>query len=154
MSRRVLPPLLAALVAVVAAALLPALAQDDGKQGDLKRKRTPPPTSEKEEVPPEEDTSLAVTEYSFNPLQSKKDVQTGNYYFKKGSYVAAAGRFRAATKWDDSNLEAWLRLGEAEEKLKDKIAARQAYAKYLELAADAKDAKGAAEVRKRIDKLK
>ena len=145
------------------AALLPLLAQDapapqpapETKQGTLKRDRNQPaPTTDKEEIPPEEDTSLSVTEYSFNPLQSKKDLQTGNYYFKKGSYIAAAGRFRAATKWDESNLEAWMRLGEAEEKIKDHKAAREAYNKYLELASDPKDAKSAAEIRNRLKKLK
>jgi len=154
MSRWVLILPLAGLLPLVAQVAPPQPPPPDSKQGGLKRERTQPATSDKEEVPPEEDTSLAVTEYSFNPLQSKKDVQTGNFYFKKRSYLAAAGRFRAATKWDDSNLEAWLRLGEAEEKIKDPKAAREAYAKYLELASDPKDAKSAAEVRNRLKKLK
>jgi len=126
-------------------------AQDSKSKEELKKERPQPAVSEKEEVPPEEDAALATTEYSFNPLQSKKDVQTGEFYLKKKSYLAAAGRFRAATKWDDSNSEAWLRLGETEEKLKDRDAARQAYRKYLELASDAKNAP---EIRKRVDKLK
>jgi predicted Zn-dependent protease len=126
-------------------------AQDSKPKEDLKKQRPQPAVSEQEEVPPEEDTSLATTEFSFNPLQSKKDVVTGDFYWKKRSYLAAAGRFRDATKWDDSNSEAWLRLGEAEEKLKDREAARQAYGKYLELAGDAKNA---AEIRKRLQKLK
>ena len=125
--------------------------QDAKPKDDLKKRPAQPAASEKEEVPPEEDASLTTTEYSFNPLQSKKDVQTGEFYLKKKSYLAAAGRFRAATKWDDSNTEAWLRLGETEEKLKDHNAAREAYKKYLELASDAKNA---AEVRKRMEKLK
>lgn len=75
----------------------------------------------------------------------------GEYYFKKGDYRAAAGRFREATKWNDGNAEAWLRLGDAEEKLKEVKEARAAYTKYLELAPDAKNA---AEIRKKIEKLK
>ena len=102
-------------------------------------------------APPEEDTSLAPKEYSFNPLQAKKDITTGNYYLKKGSYRAAAGRFAEATKWNDGDSEAWLKLGETEEKLKDHKAAKEAYAKYLELAPEAKNSE---EIRKKMEKLK
>jgi len=125
------------------------LAQDP--PGQLQKKRTPPPVSTKEEVPPEEDTSVGEKQYSFNPLQALKEVQTGNYYFKKGSYRAAEGRFKEATLWNNGYDEAWLRLGEAEEKLRDKKAAREAYEKYVELASDAKKA---AEIRKKLDRMK
>lgn len=117
----------------------------------LERDRPPAKTSDKEAVPPEEDTTIGVTQYSFNPLQAKKDIEVGNEYWKKGNYRAAANRFTSATKYNDGNSEAWLRLGEAEEKLKDKQAARDAYQKYLEVASDAKNAP---EIKKKIDKLK
>jgi tetratricopeptide (TPR) repeat protein len=120
------------------------------KQEDLKH-RPQPANGAEEEIPPEEDKSLSVTEYSFNPLQAEKELQTGNYYFKKGSYRAAASRFREATKWNDGSIDAWLRLGETEEKLKDHKAAKEAYAKYLTLAADAKNAP---EIRKKLGKMK
>jgi hypothetical protein len=126
-------------------------ASTDSPPAQLKTERPQPATSDKEEVPPEEDASLATTKYSFNPLQSKKDVLAGKFYARKGNYRAAAGRYLDATRWDDSNSEAWLLLGDAEQRLKDKSAARDAYKKYLELAADAKDA---AEIRKKLEKLK
>jgi tetratricopeptide (TPR) repeat protein len=125
-------------------------------KAELKR-RNPDPSKpgpskeEKEALPPEEDASIAVKNYAFNPVQAQKEVRTGNYYFKKGSYRAAAGRFAEATRWNGADPEAWLRLGETEEKLKDHKAAREAYAKYLELAADAKNAE---EIRKKLEKLK
>ena len=121
------------------------------KQGELKKDRAPGRMSDKEEIPPEEDTSLAKDDISFNPLQSQKEVEVGKEYFKKHSFVAAAGRFRSATSFNDGNAEAWRLLGEAEEKLKDHKAAREAYSKYLEIASNAKDA---AEIRKRLEKLK
>jgi Flp pilus assembly protein TadD len=101
----------------------------------------------KSQEPAEEDESLTVKEYSFNPLQAEKEVKIGAYYFKKGSFRAAAQRFREAARWDPGNAEAWLRLGEAQEKLKDRAAAREAYSKYLELKPDAKDA---AQIRKKL----
>ena len=106
-----------------------------------------PPVEEQE--PPEEDESLKPTEYTFNPLQAEKELRVGNFYFKKGSYKAAARRYREATRWDPTSADAFRRLGQAEEKQKDDKAAREAYAKYLELAPDAKDA---AAIRKKIER--
>jgi tetratricopeptide (TPR) repeat protein len=134
--------------------LVPCLPAQNTQPGQLKKEHPKQATSDKEEVPPEEDTSLSTDAYSFNPLQSKKDVSVGDEYAKKHNYHAAAGRYRTATRWDDGNSEAWLKLGQAEEKLRDADAARQAYSKYLEVATDSKDSKTAAEIRKRMEKLK
>ena len=118
---------------------------------DLKKERPKDATITKEEVPKEEDENLSAKEYSFNPLQAEKEVRVGEYYFKKGSYRAAALRFREATKWNQGYGEAWLRLGETAEKQKDTKTAKEAYAKYLEVAPDAKDA---TEIRKKLEKMK
>jgi tetratricopeptide (TPR) repeat protein len=128
---------------------LPLLAQE--AQPQLKKRESGSPTTPRSAIPPEEDKSLAKQDYGFNPVQAQKEIRTGNYYFKKGSYRAALGRYQEATKWNSGDAEAWLRLGEASEKLKDKKAAYDAYAKYLELAADAKNAD---EIRKKMDRLK
>lgn len=105
------------------------------------------PAAQREQEPPEEDSNLVKKEYGFNPLQSTKEIQIGNFYFKKGRYRAAAQRFQEATLWNSGNAEAWLRLAETREKLKDQKAARDAYAKYLELSPDAKNA---VQIRKKI----
>jgi tetratricopeptide (TPR) repeat protein len=139
---RWIPALLVASVALLHA-------QD--QPGQLKKGRSEPATSGKQAVPPEEDTSLAVGEYSFNPLQAEKELQIGNFYFKTGKYRSAAMRFREATKWNQGFSDAWLRLGETEEKLKDPRAAKEAYTKYLDLASDAKNA---SDIRKKLQKLK
>jgi len=120
-------------------------------QGELKKDRGQPKTSDKEYVPPEEDNSIAKDDVSFNPLQSMKEITAGDFYYHKHSYVAAAGRFKRATQYNEGNAEAWLKLGEVEEKLKDRKAAHDAYAKYLDVASDAKNA---AEIKKKLDKLK
>jgi len=149
MSRRLL-----ALLALGAASLA---AQDSSNKqppapppGQLKTEHPPSAASDQEEVPPEEDSSLVTTNYTFNPLQSRKDVLVGKEYAKKGNYRAAASRYLEATRWDSGNNEAWLLLGEADEKLKDKGGARDAYKKYLEQASDAKNA---AEIRKKLARL-
>ena len=98
------------------------------------------PQQQTEQEPPEEDESLAPKTYSFNPLEAEKDLKVGLYYFKKGNYKASTSRFREATLWNPTFAEAFLRLGESEEKLKDKKAADEAYTKYLALAPDTKEA--------------
>lgn len=102
----------------------------------------------KEQAPPEEDETLQPKkDYAFNPLQAEKEVKTGQFYLKKGSYLAAANRFVEATKWNPGYAEAYFWWGEAEEKLKDKKAAREAWSKFVELApAD----KRAEEVKKKL----
>lgn len=121
------------------------------KPDELKKDRKPAVTSDKEEVPPEEDASLSKDDVSFNPLQAAKEIAAGNYYYKKGSYLAAEGRYKNATRYNEGNPEAWLKLGETAEKLKDRKAAAAAYSKYLEIASDGKDA---ADIRKKLEKWK
>ena len=125
------------------AGVLSAPAAEQKKQAD-------PKPQQQEQEPPEEDEAAKPKVYAFNPLQATREVQVGNYYFKKGSMNAAAMRFREATRWNPGMAEAWLRLGETEERRKDIKAAREAYAKYVELEADSKRA---GEVRKKLEKL-
>ena len=121
------------------------------QQPPAQKKQAPPPAGKQvEEEPPEEDESLKPKEYTLNPLESARNVTAGNYYFKKGNYRASARRYGEATKWDPGNAEAFLKLGESDEKLKDRIGAREAYTKYVELSTDAK---GVNEVKKRLSKL-
>jgi tetratricopeptide (TPR) repeat protein len=104
-----------------------------------------------DEMPPEEDKSDAPKVFSFNPVQSKREVIAGDFYFKKGNFTAAVSRYDEATKWNDGNAEAWMRLGEAQEKRSNAKGAREAYRKFLELAPDDKNAP---DVKKRLAKLK
>ena len=135
-----------------AAAPAPAPEPKASSEG-LKRERPKATVTDnpKEEVPPEEDASLATDTINFNPLEAQKCISVGNEYFKKGNYRAAFNRYKFATKYDDSNSEAWLRLGVASEKVKDAESEKEAYTKYL---AAAPDAKNAAEIRKKLEKLK
>ena len=78
--------------------------------------------------------------YVLNPLQAAKEMKIGLYYLKRHSYRAAARRFQEATKWDPNSSEAFLKLGEASEKLGDQKRAQEAWKKYLQLAPDGKEA--------------
>ena len=89
--------------------------------------------------PPEEDESLAPKVYALNPVQAKKEIVAGDYYFKKPNYSAAARRYLEATRWDPGSEEGFRKLGEAREKLHEYGPAREAYSKYIQLTEDAKE---------------
>lgn len=103
-------------------------------------------------LPPDEDAASAAAneKVAFNPVQSKKFVAVGDFYFKKNDFKAATQRYRDATRYNDANADAWLKLGESEEKRGSPKNARAAYEKYLQLAPNAKNA---SEIKKRLDKL-
>jgi tetratricopeptide (TPR) repeat protein len=121
------------------------------KQLGTRHPAAAPSSNGQQEVPPEEDKDLATQQYSFNPLQSVKDIGVGDQYFKNHKYRAAELRYTSATKWNEGNAEAWLKLGEVEERLKDSDKEKAAYQKYLDLTSDSKKAP---EIRKKLEKLK
>ena len=114
----------------------------------LSAQKPPQPATQPPE-PPEEDESLAPKNYALNPVQAQKEIVAGNYYFKKPNYNAAAKRYLEATRWDPGSAEAFLKLGEAREKLREYGPAREAYSKYIELAEDPKEKDA---IRKKMDK--
>ncbi len=115
------------------------------------------PTQEPQyqEIPEEDEDLTRKSEYTFNPIQAAKEFKVGEFYWKKGSFRAAAGRYEEASKWNPGYAEAYWKLALAREKLADKEpleterrqlleSAKQALAKYLEVAPEgdrAKDAK-------------
>jgi predicted TPR repeat methyltransferase len=102
------------------------------------------------EEPPEEDPALIPKPCVLNPLEAGHNISVGDYHFKRSKYPAAAARYKEAICWDPGNAEAFLKLGETEEKLHNRDQARDAYQTYLTLAPDAKNA---AEIRKKLTKL-
>lgn len=100
--------------------------------GQQTKPSTPPPE------PPEEDESLVKKEYAFNPIQATNEVKVGDYYFKKGNFRAAIARYKEALLWNQGCADAWRRLGDAHDKMKDRTAAHQAWKKYVEMEPDSK----------------
>lgn len=98
-------------------------------------------TPSDEAVPPEEDESVAPKVYPLDPLESDRNIRVGDFYMHQGKaagYRAALGRYEDATKYNPSSAEAFFKLGEAEEKLKNKDAARAAFERVIQLAPDSK----------------
>lgn len=105
----------------------------------------PPPPPE-----PDQEQENSEPEYTFNPIQAQKELKVGDYYFKKKSYKAAAGRYERAVKWQPDLAEAYLKLGETREKLEENEKAVAAFQRYLELSPPPRKAE---EVKKKIAQL-
>jgi len=117
-----------------------------GPQRTQRRPRTPPPPP----LEPDEEEAAAEPEYTFNPIQAQKEIQIGDFYAKKKSYRAAAGRYEHATKWQPDLAEAYYKLGTAREKTEQHEQALAAFQRYLELAPTGRKAQ---EVKKKVAQL-
>jgi tetratricopeptide (TPR) repeat protein len=99
-----------------------------------------------EDEPPEEDESVKPRVYPFDPLEADRNIKVGNFYMHKGTpsgYRAAAGRYEDATKYNPKSAEAFLKLGQAQEKLKNKDRAKAAFERVVQIAPDSKFAREA-----------
>ncbi len=91
-----------------------------------------------ESLPPEEDESIIPEKVPFNPMESDRSIKVGNYYWHKGKYRAALQRYELAAKYNPSSAEAYFKVAETEEKLKNVDAAKIAFQKVIKLAPDSK----------------
>lgn len=92
---------------------------------------SPPPNDSEHEG--DADTS-GVTEFQhWNPMRAMKDVEVGDFYFKKGNYRAAESRYEGALTWKPNDAIATFRLAKAEEKLGKKDDAVKYYQQYLKI---------------------
>ncbi len=87
------------------------------------------------------------------PPGAAKDVEIGNYYFRKGSYRAALSRFKEAAEADPTYAAAYLGLGKVYEKVGLKRKALDAYQKYLDSLPSEKDAEEAKAVHRAMTRL-
>ncbi len=143
------------LLSEVGIALFVFLALWEGSSASAQQQPAPPPETKPQEKqpqsaqppsednPPEEDDNEKPKVYTFNPIQAENEIKVGMFYMHKSSWRAAAKRFDEATKWNPNSAEAFFRLGEAREKLKEKDAARAAYQKVVLLSPDSKEGREA-----------
>ena len=71
--------------------------------------------------------------HPWNPMKALKDVEVGDYYFKRKNYKAALDRYKEALYYKDNDAVASFRLAVCQEKLGDKAAARKYYEQYLKI---------------------
>ncbi|HLM83324.1 MAG TPA: hypothetical protein VK302_22180 [Terriglobales bacterium] len=92
------------------------------------------------------DTSGVQEFHPWNPMKALKDIEVGDYYFRRKNYRAARDRYKDALYYKDNDAVASFRLAECHEKLGDKTDATKYYEQYLKILPEgsfAKDARAA-----------
>ena len=89
--------------------------------------------------------------HPWDPHKAAKDVEVGDFYFKKKNYVAAESRYREALLYKDNDAVATYRLAVCLEKMDRSDEARAEYESYLKILPYGPEA---ADVRKAIQRLK
>lgn len=81
--------------------------------------------------------------HPWNPLKALKDIEVGDFYFKKKNYRAALDRYKEALYWKQNDAVASFRLAQCQEKLGNKEEARKFYDQYLKILPEGPFAKDA-----------
>jgi tetratricopeptide (TPR) repeat protein len=98
-----------------------AKAHPDSKSAVEDLTPTPPPASDVQEFHP------------WNPMKASKDIQVGDFYYKRGNYKAALDRYKEALYYKENDAVATYRLAVCQEKLGDKDEARKNFEQYLKI---------------------
>jgi tetratricopeptide (TPR) repeat protein len=99
-----------------------------------------------------EGSSGDVAEFHpWNPHKAAKDVEVGDFYFKRKNYRAAEDRYREALLYKDNDAIATFRLAVCLEKLERPNEAREEYESYLKILPHGPQAE---EAQKAIGRLK
>jgi tetratricopeptide (TPR) repeat protein len=78
--------------------------------------------------------SGGITEFrTWDPHRAAKNVEVGDFYFKRKNYRAAEERYREALRYKDNDALATIRLAECLEKLGILDDARAEYESYLRI---------------------
>jgi len=89
------------------------------------------------------DTSGVQEFHPWNPMKALKDIEVGDYYFRRKNYRGALERYKDALYYKDNDAVASFRLAVCEEKLGDKTEARRYYEQYLKILPEGPFAKDA-----------
>jgi tetratricopeptide (TPR) repeat protein len=89
------------------------------------------------------DTSGIQEFHPWSPLKAMKDVEVGDFYFKRKNYKAALERYKEALLYKDGDAVAISRLAVCQEKLGNKAEAKKYYEQYLKILPEGPFAKDA-----------
>jgi tetratricopeptide (TPR) repeat protein len=89
--------------------------------------------------------------HPWNPHKAAKDIEVGDYYFKRKNYVGAESRYREALLYKDNDAAATYKLAVCLEKMNRRDEALAEYESYLKILPNGTEA---AEAKKAIERLK
>ena len=71
--------------------------------------------------------------HPWNPLKALKDIEVGDFYFKRKNYRAALDRYKEALYYKENDAIATFRLAQCQDKLGSSTEARSNYEAYLRI---------------------
>lgn len=92
--------------------------------------------------------------HPWNPMKANKDIQIGDFYFKRRNYKAALDRYKEALYYKNNDAAASFRVAECEEKLGDRAEARKYFEQYLKILPEGPLAKDAHAQLAKLEKSK
>jgi tetratricopeptide (TPR) repeat protein len=98
------------------------------------------------------DTSDVQEFHPWNPMKAMKDVEVGDFYFKRKNYHAALDRYKEALYYKENDAVATFRVAVCQEKMGDTEEARKYYEQYLKILPEGPFAKEAKESLERMAK--
>jgi tetratricopeptide (TPR) repeat protein len=121
----------------------------DPNESSSKETRVPltPPAGEEGSAPGADVQEL----HAYNPHKADKNVEVGDFYFKRGNYRAAESRFAEALLYMSHHAAATYKLAETQEKLGKTADARSNYQKYLKILPEGEYAELAKKALARLD---
>jgi len=94
---------------------------------------SPPPDDDKEH-PHSSDADGDITELRpWDPHKAAKDIEVGDFYFKRQNYVGAESRYREALMYKQNDATATFKLAESLDKMGRFDEAREEYESYLKI---------------------
>jgi tetratricopeptide (TPR) repeat protein len=87
----------------------------------------------------------------WNPHRAAKDIEVGDFYFKRKNYRAAEDRYREALVYKENDATATFRLAESLDKMDRPAEARQEYESYLKILPNGPESAAA---KKALERLK
>ncbi len=87
----------------------------------------------------------------WNPHKAAKDIEVGDFYFKRKNYRAAEDRYREALEYKENDATATFRLAESLEKMERRAEAQQEYESYLKILPNGPESAAA---KKALERLK
>lgn len=131
----------------------------DSSSKDTQIDLSPPPNDTKDhpkssDILSDEDSSGSgdTTEFHlWDPHKAAKDIEVGDYYFKRKNYIGAESRYREALLYKNNDAVALYKLAVCLEKMNRRDEALAQYETYLKILPSGPEA---AEAKKAIERLK
>jgi len=95
------------------------------------------------DIPENIDVSGVQEFHPWNPMKALKDIEVGDFYFKRKNYKAARDRYQEALYYKDGDAVASFRLAVCQEKQGEKVEAKKYYEQYLKILPEGPFAKDA-----------